>query len=110
MQGWRLQRACQELACAPTRATAPGWQLLQTSRPHQQREGLLHVWRQSLLRKRGEFTLSFGILPLCWTLGLVLPSPVQSEAAWLELAGTAGTLQRALVQHTGLCDCSRFLT
>lgn len=48
--------------------------------------------------------MSVGILPLCWGLGLALPIVMRSQAAGLE------QLQCAVVQHSGLCDCSGFLT
>lgn len=44
--------------------------------------------------------MSFGILPLCWTLGLGLPTPAQGEAAGLEPADAT---------HRVVC-CSSFLT
>lgn len=91
-------------------AIAPGRQLLHSSCPHQQHEGLLHMWRQSLLRKQGEFTLSFGILPLCWTLGLALPTLVQRKGCRAGAGWHRGHVAASLVQCTRLCDCSGSLT
>lgn len=111
MQGWRLQRACQELALRShaSRCSGPAAPARVPAAPAAW-GAPAHV-EAELAWEMGRVYFVFWDAASLLDFGAESPRPGAERApAGLEPVSDMGTVQRAMVQHVGLCDSSRFVT